>query len=49
MRTDTIKLAEYLKIDTMLWRPDLLRADSIAGRRRLNPRTTTTKRDSIKQ
>jgi hypothetical protein len=48
MRADTIKVAEYLKIDTMLWRPDLQnRADSAGARRRLN--TRTIKRDSIKQ
>lgn len=48
MRSDTIKVAEYLKIDTMLWRPDLQnRADSAGARRRLN--TRTIKRDSIKQ
>jgi hypothetical protein len=47
IRADTIKVAEYLKADSMMFRPDLQRADSIAGRRRLNPRTPV-KRDSIK-
>jgi tetratricopeptide (TPR) repeat protein len=48
MRADTIKLAEYMKIDTMVWRPDLRKpGDSIGARRRLPPRTI--KRDSIKQ
>jgi hypothetical protein len=48
MRADTVKLAEYMTIDTMLWRPDLLKAgDTIGGRRRLPPRTI--RRDTIKQ
>ncbi len=46
MRADTIKVAEYMTLDSMIWRPDLRnRADSIAGRRRIN--TRNIKRDSI--
>jgi hypothetical protein len=48
MRTDTIKVAEYMKIDTMVWRSGLLKGDSLGARRRLPPRTPVTKRDSIK-
>ena len=47
MRADTIKLAEYMKIDTMVWRLDQNRPDSAGARRRLPSRTI--KRDSIKQ
>lgn len=34
MRRDTVLLAEYLKIDTMKWRPKTTDADTLLGRRR---------------
>ena len=49
MRSDTVRIAEYLKIDTLLWKPVLTAEDSAARRRRLNTqRPTTIRRDTIR-
>jgi hypothetical protein len=46
LRADTVKVAEYLAVDTMLWRA-LTPADSAAVRRRAAPPRPRTTRDTI--